>query len=265
MIKALMVGGPFQHQNQISINNKPSKNLIWVKNSLDFDIKIFIDDGIFYNLDKDKKSCYAWIFESRSVFDREFIYQNVYQISNSFELIFTHDQELLKFGHNFVFVPANSYWIQEAEIKSKNKLISFITSSKKNTIGHLKRHEILNRLPDYVDVFGRGINPIDIKEHGLNDYMFSICIENDKYNNYFTEKILDCFASGTIPIYWGCPSIGDYFDINGIIILEDKFDFSKITTELYLSKMQHVKNNLEKVKKIENLEDIVFDLLKKNK
>jgi hypothetical protein len=29
--------------------------------------------------------------------------------------------------------------------------------------------------------------------------------------------------------------------------------------------LQHVKNNLEKVKKIENLEDIVFDLLKKNK
>ena len=33
--------------------------------------------------------------------------------------------------------------------------------------------------------------------------MFSVCIENDVYDTYFTEKILDCFATGTIPIYKG--------------------------------------------------------------
>jgi hypothetical protein len=261
MIKALMVGGPFQHQNQISINNKPSKNLIWVKNTLDFDIKIFIDESIVNNIGKNKKKCYAWIFESRSIFNRDFIYSNIDKISESYELIFTHDQELLKLGKNFIFVPANTYWIEDATFSNKNKLISFITSDKKETIGHFKRHNLLKKLPSFVDIFGKGVKEIRKKEEGLSDYMFSICIENDKYDNYFTEKILDCFACGTVPIYWGCPSIHNFFDVNGIIILEDNFDFSKITTDLYLSKRSHIQKNLEIVKRLEILEDFIFKFL----
>ena len=34
---------------------------------------------------------------------------------------------------------------------------------------------------------------------------------------YFNEKIIDCFFSGTIPIYWGTKNISKYFDENGII------------------------------------------------
>lgn len=261
MIKALMVGGPFQHQNQISINNKPSKNLIWVKNTLDFDIKIFIDESIINNIGKNKKKCYAWIFESRSIFNRDFIYSNIDKISESYELIFTHDQELLKLGKNFIFVPANTYWIEEASLPNKTKLISFITSDKKDTIGHFKRHDLIKELPSFIDIFGRGVKEIEKKEEGLSEYMFSICVENDKYDNYFTEKILDCFACGTIPIYWGCPSIHHFFDTNGIIILEDNFDFSKITSDLYLSKIPYIQKNLEIVKKIEVLEDFIFKFL----
>ena len=34
------------------------------------------------------------------------------------------------------------------------------------------------------------------------DSMFHIAIENNKAINYFTEKLIDCFVSKTIPIYW---------------------------------------------------------------
>lgn len=30
---------------------------------------------------------------------------------------------------------------------------------------------------------------------------------------YFSEKLSDCFVSGTIPLYWGCVRLGDYFDM----------------------------------------------------
>lgn len=55
----------------------------------------------------------------------------------------------------------------------------------------------------------------------LFDSMFHISIENNCETNYFTEKICDCFATYTVPIYIGCPNIGDYFDLDGIIIARD--------------------------------------------
>lgn len=45
---------------------------------------------------------------------------------------------------------------------------------------------------------------------------------------YFTEKILDCFTTGTIPIYQGAPDIGDYCNAEGIVVIDDDngdFDF----------------------------------------
>ena len=76
--------------------------------------------------------------------------------------------------------------------------------------------------------------------------MFSIAIENASCKTYFTEKLLDCFATGTIPVYYGAPNIGDYFNKNGIIDLSEEFD---VSDEIYYSKMDAIKENLEKLRK----------------
>ena len=47
--------------------------------------------------------------------------------------------------------------------------------------------------------------------------MFSIVIENSIESDYFTEKLLDCFLTGTIPIYVGTKTTSEYFDTDGII------------------------------------------------
>ncbi len=45
----------------------------------------------------------------------------------------------------------------------------------------------------------------------LQNYKFSVCYENMcDVKGYVTEKIFDCFAVGTIPIYWGASNITDY-------------------------------------------------------
>jgi hypothetical protein len=95
----------------------------------------------------------------------------------------------------------------------------------------------------------------------MNDYMFSVIIENDSYETYFTEKITDCFATGTIPIYWGAPDIGNYFNKEGIIELTKDFDFSSLTSELYKSKLPAIIDNLERVKNMELADDILFKLI----
>ena len=88
--------------------------------------------------------------------------------------------------------------------------------------------------------------------------MFSIAIENDSYETYFTEKLLDCFATGTVPLYIGAPDIGDHFDSNGIINLTNVFDFSTLTRDLYESKKESIKNNLEKTKDLDILDDWIY-------
>jgi hypothetical protein len=112
---------------------------------------------------------------------------------------------------------------------------------------------------DKIDVFGRGIQEIPNKEIGLVDYRFSFCVENDTYNTYFTEKILDCFATGTVPIYMGTSKVAEYFNSDGIIFFDGNFDVSTLTEELYNSKLNAIKDNLERVQKYSVLDDWIFE------
>ena len=46
------------------------------------------------------------------------------------------------------------------------------------------------------------------KKYIISNYKFSICFENTVYPGYLTEKIIDCFVAGVIPIYLGDPDVG---------------------------------------------------------
>jgi len=80
--------------------------------------------------------------------------------------------------------------------------------------------QILNTDLD-IDIYGNGWEKANIldqrikgslknKKDGLQDYEFSIAIENCIEENYFTEKITDCVLTDTTPIYFGCPNIHNY-------------------------------------------------------
>jgi hypothetical protein len=51
----------------------------------------------------------------------------------------------------------------------------------------------------------------------LVPFQYSIIMENAQHNNYFTEKLNDCLATKTIPIYWGPSNIGDFYNKDGIL------------------------------------------------
>jgi hypothetical protein len=95
--------------------------------------------------------------------------------------------------------------------------------------------------------------------------MFSVAIENASYETYFTEKIQDCFATGTIPIYYGSPDIGKFFNTDGIILLNEDFDISMLTLELYYDKLEAVKDNLERVLSFPVNEDYIYQTYLKDK
>lgn len=85
------------------------------------------------------------------------------------------------------------------------------------------------------------------KEVWNRNSMFHIAVENSRNLNYYTDKIVDCFATKTIPIYWGAPNIGDYFNKDGIITFENEEDLIDILNNLtekdYKNKLEAVEEN----------------------
>lgn len=69
-----------------------------------------------------------------------------------------------------------------------------------------------------VDSGGRALNNIGMptgvedKREFLRGYKFSIAFENSSYSGYCTEKLLQAFSSGTVPIYWGDPTVSKIFN-----------------------------------------------------
>ena len=140
----------------------------------------------------------------------------------AYEKIFVHEEDLLSVSPNFIYCPpgSNLPWTPESKyrIYEKTKLCSLLCSSKNGQLSHDERIKTLERFKDdpRVDVTGGifGTPKIGLsrnlnlewhnKKDALNDYMFSIVSENDICEGYYTEKITDCFATGTIPISLAC-------------------------------------------------------------
>ena len=92
-----------------------------------------------------------------------------------------------------------------------------------------------------IDIYGRGWDKnlsnnikggLENKFDGLEKYRFSLAIENCSETNYITEKFSDLLQCDTIPIYYGCPNIEDYYDKRGFIILEDIKDIDLCKKQL---------------------------------
>jgi hypothetical protein len=271
--KINMVGGGFQHDICSSALNE-NKYVEWVKDN-SANISIHIDNGLLVETNKNKLN-FGWVAESSSIVPNIIseVKKNLSKYKEKFEFIFTHDQRLVEIDPNFFkFTLPNALpWIQNKNIFEKTKSFSFIVSNKIMTDGHRFRLNVLEKYKNRVDIdhFGRGFKnelPWTIKTDGvqesgkilaLKDYRFSFCFENDNYPSIFCEKITDCFATGTIPIFWGTPNIGDFFDLNGIIIYDDNINIDILDEEFYFSKKESIINNFNICKELLSAEDYLY-------
>jgi len=257
-----LFGGGFQHEKSTTLD-KEAHNIKWHYNSHECDTTFYVDNSIINNL-KDgvtKNKKYGLILESKFIIkglDRACL-KNLQVLKKNYINIFTHNKKLIEADSDFFkFCPANGTWIDEPKIYNKSKNVSMVCSQKAFTPLQQFRKVFAQQNKDKLDLFGRGFNEVQKKEEALCDYMFSVCIENAMYEGYFTEKILDCFATGTIPIYVGAPDIGEYFNTDGIIMLDNDFKFENLTKEFYLSKLSAISENLEKVKEYYTVEDWIY-------
>jgi hypothetical protein len=256
-------------QPGLSMYIDPKTN--WEREPENYDVGIYVDRMCFViPKDETKINC-AWLIEPPIINGEN--YQNIIKNKENFKYIFTHHKNLLNQSENVVYVPHGGTWMREDDINvhDKSKMVSCIFSYKNWNPYHRMRFRVYDRLKDdsRVDFYGSGCEkPIEYKTEALKDYMFSIVIENSIESDYFTEKILDCFLSGTIPIYVGSKTTSQYFDENGIIYFEGDEDLpsilEKLNVELYMSKLESVKKNFELAKEYMFPEKLIQNFLNQN-
>jgi hypothetical protein len=267
MKKIKLVDTAFSH-GRTTTDLQISEHIEWDRSEINDDDTVVVTDNSLYDVDGIKGRKIGLMIEPISVNPNlyEWVVNNSYKVDR----ILTYDKTLLDVCENSTFYPHGGCWIlpQDQSVHQKSKLVSMIASIKQFTTGHRLRHSIINTLNKNninFDLYGRGIKDINNKIDGLKDHMFSIVVENIKTDYYFTEKIIDCFRTGTIPIYWGCPSIGDFFDKNGIITFNTELELLEIIKNLksedYYNRIDSINKNYEIAKDFLLIENWIYDKL----
>lgn len=137
----------------------------------------------------------------------------------------------------------------EEDLRKKEGFCAFVTSNA--FVAAPEREQFFRLLSDKykkVDSGGRDFNNIGYrvkdKQEFLSKYKFSLAFENAKY--YVTEKIVDAFGAGTIPIYWGDPNIGRDFNTKAFINCHEYDNFEAV---------------IEKIKEIDNDDELYLKMM----
>tara|TARA_R110000764_G_scaffold57621_1_gene125394 strand:- start:4430 stop:5245 length:816 start_codon:yes stop_codon:yes gene_type:complete len=171
----------------------------------------------------------AWLLEPNAIHPH--MYEWIQTNNKLFDYVLTFDEDLISKGQNYLYYPHGRCWINNYEDLKKENKVSIIASSKNFTEGHQLRHKVIDKFKD-IEVFGYGYNPVENKEDSLSKYMYSVTIENCRQPGYWTEKIVDCFATKTIPIFWGDDAVSDFFDPEGIIYFNSQEELGEILEDL---------------------------------
>lgn len=199
------------------------------------------------------KKIIAYLLEPRAISSA---YSLIEKCIHEFDLVLTFDPYLLEnYPDKCRFIPALvPNFIEHPQVYEKSKLCSIVYGRTDETKGHRLRQETLDRYYNFFDAYKTDKTPrTPFKDEWLDDFCYSIAIENCQILNYFTEKILDCFNSGTIPIYWGCPNIDKFFNTDGFITfnsIEELDDILKnLSFEDYQRRLPSIKQNFELAQK----------------
>ena len=254
--------------------------ILWDRYNFGLKTHFYESDLLFRPVGKPDRR-YAVQFEPRSIQPRVYdrILREKSYIENELDALFTHSEELLNAISNAKFYPAcSSCWygridksvkVSPDACKYKDRGISILASKKSSCKMHVIRQETARRClrNNWADAFGtfRGggsgfVNP----EVTLQHYMYSIVIENDITPYFFTEKLTNCFASQTIPIYLGATQISKFFNPDGIITISledlDRLDevLKQCTPEEYQRRLPAILDNFERVKEYSSSLDWLY-------
>lgn len=173
--------------------------------------------------------------------------------NNCYNHIFTYHQDVLDSFENSTLAVTPSTWVNDYVHTIKEFNVSTVVGGKhlseelSGLEGYNIRWELFTRRNEikidnkiYLSNNSRipGINyddhlVLNNSKAPMFDSQFHIAIENtNRISNAFTEKIIDCFQSRTIPIYYGPKNIGDFFNMDGIFFANDASEIIEICNNL---------------------------------
>jgi hypothetical protein len=197
-----------------------------------------------------------------------------------FDYLLTHQQDLIDTipsAHLFEF---GTCWIKNYKHRNKEFSVSTLVGGKMIAEGHRLRHQIWTNQDRIKNITTRFFNSshapnglysennkliIESDKSPLFDSQYHICVENTKRDNWFTEKLIDCLQTKTIPIYYGCPNIEKWFDARGMIIVDNINDIvtkcNDLSPDLYNSMLPYIEYNFEKSKEFVDITDRIKKMI----
>ncbi len=211
---------------------------------------------------------YGLLVESKEIVPQDYrIFNNHPHLAQEFDAIFTFDEQILDKLPNareFCFCAKINFFganitpedIEKCRFKTKN--ISICSSDKLICNLHKLRYDWAMQLKNNpaVDTFGTfdGGKLVAVMDY-LCNYRYSVAVENAIQPYWFTEKILNCFATRTVPIYVGHKKMLERFNPDGIIFVEPT-DYNHIEEIIkqcsekdYLMRLPAIEDNFRRVQK----------------
>lgn len=281
MLTVNLYDANFRH-DVCSVAWKTPQHIQYIRDQIHWDgVTVFTDAYINDPVVDQVQSRYkiGWLHEPYCLHPD--IYEQALLNVHKFDFIMTYYEPFLGldpfptaegYVYKFKFAPYGGVWIDQRDwgIKSKTKNASMLIGNKMSTEGHRIRHEIadmLERIGFPVDFYGNRGTPTDYspqtKLQVLADYRFSIVTETCREDNLFTEWLLDCFAVGTIPVFWGCPNVSDYFNEEGVASFANLGELIRtlpyLTVENYEVVRGAVEDNFQRVADYAVTEDWIFE------
>ena len=215
------------------------------------------NDAFVMQEDKEPRAI-ALLIEPRPLQPK--VYDYIEKCYGKFMYVFTHDSALLKKIPNAKLIIWGGVWSWADEEKDFNHPVSMVASWKGETPVRIQRRELAKELKGEVDTYGTFDGGQFASTHDIYaKYPFSIVIENHIDDYWITEKICNCFANKTIPIYWGARKIYEFFNPQGIITAEGIDDIKTILEQLnpevdYYSRFDAVQDNYKRVRAYQKFE-----------
>ena len=145
--------------------------------------------------------------------------------------------ERMEFGDRYLRLPnwllytadvgrmEGKHQVPDAEwLAGRDGFCAFVCS---NNNSSPERNQFFDRLSTYKRVASGGRfrnnvgGPVADKLEFLKGFRFSIAFENCSHPGYTTEKIIQAFGAGNIPIYWGDPQVAETFNPESFVNCHD--------------------------------------------
>lgn len=255
---------PFGHEG---------KYFFWDRYNYGLDTHFYGPESMTKTLGNPKVK-YGMLTESRIIMPNDYeIFHKHKGLEKEFRYIFTYDEQILQENENARFYPvAAGIWnhdIKEGLYQQKDRDLSILSSDKVMCDLHRFRLELARmcKREALADTYGRfdGGEYVKSVDETLNSYRFALIIENDISDYYFSERLTSCFAAQTIPVYLGTSKIGDFFNTDGMILLE-RPDMDEVrrkirecTREAYEERLPAVLDNFRRVQEYVNMQDYLYE------